>query len=217
MPSGDILKATIEGTFDGEPVIIGLGFISNSGAASWDEEAVTLTNELRDALTLASDGGAFLAPLSIHYTVNAVRIQDLNPGVSASFVSQVGFSGGNEVDDALPPNDALCVTWRTGLKGKENRGRSYLTGFAEDSQVSGFWIPEIQAWASGNFADALLSAFGPLGGGNYALALIHSQSGGVRLIPPTATPITSFTINNNVRSLRRRAVGVRISRHRSTP
>jgi hypothetical protein len=217
MANGDILRATIEGTFDGEPVVIGLGFVSNSGAGSWDEEVVTLTNELRDALTISSTGGAFLAPLSIHYTVDRVRIQDLNPGVSASFVSQVGFAGGNTVDDALPPNDALCVTWRTGLKGKENRGRSYLTGFAEDSQVSGFWIPEIQDWASGAFADALLSEFGPLGAGNYALSLIHTQSGGVRLIPPTATPITSFTINNQVRSLRRRAVGVRISRRRPGP
>jgi hypothetical protein len=34
---------------------------------------------------------------------------------------------------------------------------------------------------------------------------------------PAFTPIRSFTVHNEVRTLRRRAIGVRISRHRATP
>jgi hypothetical protein len=215
MPTGDIMRATLEGTFDGEPVVIGMGFVSNSGAETFIEDAVTLINELKAALEIDSSGGAFMAPLSVHYSLDNVRVQDLNPGVAASVVSPAGMLGGNTVDDALPPNDALCVTWYTGLKGKENRGRNYLTGFAEDSQVSGFWIGEIQDWARNAFVAPLLDAFGPLGAGNYALSVVHTQSGGTRLIPPTATPIQNYKVNNQVRPLRRRAVGVRISRRRA--
>jgi hypothetical protein len=144
-------------------------------------------------------------------------VQDIVPGLATGFLRPVGSLGGNTVDDAVSPSNALCVTWRTGLKGKQFRGRSYLTGFAEDSCNAGYWIPEIQDWARTAFAELLLTNFGPLGVGNYALSLIHTVSGGARLIPPTATPITGFTVNNTVRSLRRRGVGVRISRRRTGP
>lgn len=217
MPTGDIYKATLEGTFAGEPVVIGLGFISNSGLATFEDDAGALLGELATALNLGGAPGFYMAPLSVQYKLAQIRIQDLNPGVAAGHVESIGAEGGNVVDDAMSPNDALCVTWRTGLKGKENRGRSYLTGFAEDSGNAGYWIPEIQAWAASSFASPLMTNFGPLGSGNYALALVHTQSGGARIIPPTATPIVSYTVNNTVRSLRRRAVGVRISRRRTAP
>jgi hypothetical protein len=90
-----------------------------------------------------------------------------------------------------------------------------VPGFAEDSQVSGFWIAEIQTWANVAVCAPLMAAFGPEGTGNYALSVVHTVSGGARLVPPTATPIISYTIHNEVRTLRRRGVGVRISRHRS--
>jgi hypothetical protein len=217
MPSGDIMRATLEGRFAGEPVIVGLGFVSNSGAPTWEDDAGVLTNELMGALGLDAPGSAFMAPLSVQYTLDRIRVQDLAPGVGAGQTVEIGASGGNTVDDALPPYVAFCVTWRTGLKGKANRGRSYLTGFAEDAQNGGFFIPEIQTWAGTNFAGPILNTFGPEGPGNYALSVIHTQSGGVALIPPTATPITSYSVHNESRSLRRRGIGVRISRHRTAP
>lgn len=217
MPTGDIYKATIEGNFAGEPTVMGLGFVSNSGAATFEDDAAGLESELVTALGLGTIPSPFLAPLSVRYSCDAIRIQDLSPGVSAGIVVSIGQLGGNTVDDALPPSLALCVTWRTGLKGKQNRGRTYLTGFAEDSGNAGFWIPEIQDWATNQFAIPLMEAFGPLGTGNYQLSVIHTMSGGARLTPPTATAITSFTVQNVARTLRRRSVGVRISRRPSAP
>jgi hypothetical protein len=196
---------------------MGLGFVSNSGAADFLDDAAGLVNELIAALSLDTIPSPFLAPLSSRYSLDAIRVQDLNPGVSASFVNGIGQPGGNDVDDALPPSLALCVTWRTGLKGKQNRGRTYLTGFAEDSGNAGYWIPEIQTWAAGAFASPLMEAFGPLGTGNYALSVVHSMSGGVRINPPTASPIITYTVQNVARTLRRRGVGVRISRRPSAP
>lgn len=218
MPTGDIMRATIEGTFGGEPVVVGLGFVSASGAADFNEDAGTLADELITLLELNGAGvGVYLSPLSAQYKLSGVRVQDISPGVSAGYFRSVGGIGGNVVDDAMPPNDALCVTWRTSLKGVQNRGRTYLTGFAEDSNNAGYWIPEIQDWADGSFAQLLMGSFGPLGGGNYAFSVIHRVAGGTPLVPPTATPITSFTVHNEVRSLRRRAVGVRISRRPTGP
>jgi hypothetical protein len=217
MPTGDVLKATVEGTCGGEPVVIGFGLVSASGLATFQEEADELAARLTSVLSLNAPTGGFLAPLSAQYKLSGVRIQDLNPGVAAGRVYPVGGVGGNSTDDAMPPLCALCVTWRTDLKGKENRGRTYLSGFAEDSANAGYWIPEIQDWAVAEFAGQLMGAFGPLGTENYSLSLIHTMSGGSRIIPPTATPITGYTVNNTVRGIRRRGVGVRISRHRSTP
>jgi hypothetical protein len=156
--------------------------------------------------------GAYLAPLSNHYILQNIRVQDLSPGVAASYVDGYGGVGGNAIDDAMPPQIARCVTWRTSLKGQANRGRTYLTGFAEDSHSGGYWIEEIQAWAGLAVADPLMAAFGPVGSGNYALSVIHTVSGGARLVPPTATPIVGYTVHNETRTLRRRGPGVRISR-----
>jgi hypothetical protein len=215
MPSGDILKASLEATFAGEPVVMDLGFVSNSGLGTFEEDADALNTELDTALGLSNSASNFYAPLSVQFTLRQVRIQDLAPGLAAGRVYGKNIPGANAVDDATSPHDALCVTWRTGLKGKQNRGRTYLCGMAEDSENAGFWIPEIQAWANDIFAFELMSAFGPLGSGNYSLSVVHTVSGGARLIPPTATPISGYTINNTVRALRRRAVGVRISRRRT--
>lgn len=215
MPTGDVLKLSVEGKFGGEPTVVDFGFISGSGLGSFEEESDSLQTEFVSALGLGSSGGLYPAPLSEQYSIDAIRVQDINPGLSAGRVFSLGTLGGNTTDDALPPNCALCLTWRDGLKGKAHRGRSYLTGFAEDSQNAGYWIPEIQAWAS-SIASAIMAQFGPLGAGNYTFAIIHTQSGGVRLVPPTATAVTSFTVNNTVRAIRRRSVGTRISRHRLT-
>jgi hypothetical protein len=217
VPTGDIMKVTLEGHFGGEPVVMDLGFVSNSGAASFGDDADTLSEEVIATLGLNDLASGYYAPLSERFSLDALRVQDLAPGVAAGRVYALGIFGGNAVDDATSPHDAMCITWRTGLKGKQNRGRTYLCGFAEDSENAGYWIPEIQNWAAVAFAQPLIDAFGPVGTGNYALSLIHTVAGGVRLIPPTATPIESFTINNTVRALRRRAVGVRISRRRAGP
>jgi hypothetical protein len=217
VPTGDIMKATLECHFDGEPIVMDLGFISNSGAASFKDDSDGLASELIAALGLSDHLSGWYGPLSTQYTLDNVRVQDLAPGVAAGRVYPIGIAGESAVEDATSPHDALCVTWYTGLKGKQNRGRTYLGGFAEDSQNAGFWIGEIQTYAFVAFAQPLIDAFGPLGTGNYALSVVHTQAGGARLVPPTATPIESFKINNTVRALRRRAVGVRISRRRSTP
>src|SRR5678809_343217 len=117
MPDGDLLRATLDGVFDGEPVMIDLGFIAGAGAADFVEDANNLNAAITTALGLLSTPSPFMAPLAAAYSLNYIRIQDLAPGVAAQLAFGIGVSGGNVTDDALPPQLALCVTWRTGLKG----------------------------------------------------------------------------------------------------
>jgi hypothetical protein len=217
VPNGDLYRATIEGKFNAEPVMIGLGFVSQSELPNFASDSENLAIAVATVLGLTAPGGAYMSPLSVGYRVDGIRVQDLNPGTSAGAFYTFAAEGGNAVDDGMPSNDALCVTWRDGLKGKQHRGRSYLTGFAEDSQSGSYWISEIQSWATTGFAGILMAAFGPGSEGSYVLSLVHTVSGGARLIPPTSDPIISFTVHNEVRTLRRRGAGVRISRHRSAP
>jgi hypothetical protein len=215
MPNGDLYRATIEGHFNAEPVVIGLGFISQAEMPDFASDSENLAIAVATTLGLDAPGGPYMSPLSSHYVVDGIRVQDLNPGVSAGALYTFPATGGNEVDDAMPSNDALCVTWRDGLKGKQHRGRSYLTGFAEDSQSGSYWIGEIQSWATTGFAGLLMDAFGPGAAGGYVLSIVHTVSGGVKLDPPTSDPIIGFSVHNEVRTLRRRGAGVRISRHRN--
>jgi hypothetical protein len=217
MPNGDIFKLGIEGTNGGEPFVWGLGFISQSEQPDFFTDAQALFVAVNDILALTTPGSGFLTPLSVQCKIDQVRVSDVAPGVSASVVFPVGAVGANTVDDDLPPACSLCITWRDGLKGKEHRGRTYLSGLAEDSQNAGYWIAETQAWANDGFASPLIQMFGPGGAGSYVLALVHSQLGGVRLDPRTASPILSYSVHNDVRTLRRRGVGVRISRRPSAP
>jgi hypothetical protein len=217
MPNGDIYRATLEGRFAGEPVVIGLGFVSQSEAPDFTQDSQDLAIAIATALGLDAPGGPYMSPLSVHYAFDGIRVQDLSPGTSAGAFYTFPDVGGNSTDDALPPQCSLVVTWRDGLKGISHRGRSYLTGFAEDSQVSGYWISEIQSWATTGFAGLLIDAFGPASPGSYVLSLIHTVAAGSRLDPPTADPIVSFSVHNEVRTQRRRGVGVRISRTPSAP
>jgi hypothetical protein len=55
----------------------------------------------------------------------------------------------------------------------------------------------------------------PPSGASMTWGVISRFEFGVKREIPAFTPITSYTVHNEVRSLRRRAVGVRISRHRA--
>jgi hypothetical protein len=116
----------------------------------------------------------------------------------------------------MPPNDSLCVTLRTAVKGRTGRGRMYLNGFPEGSANGGYWETAAQD-AAVAIAGALLNTFGSPGQpAPYTWGVISRFEFGVKRDIPAFTPIDSYTVHHEVRTLRRRAIGVRISR-RKTP
>lgn len=117
--------------------------------------------------------------------------------------------------DALPPQNAMLVSLRTGTKGRRRHGRFYLPGISEGNQtngvLSGSQLTALQALAVG-----LTNAYGPGGTeSNYELVVYSPEA----LTPPppkefkprAGTLITAVTLadpDDVIRTQRHRAFGV---------
>lgn len=216
MPSaGDLVDLRVRAVFDGQPIINTFSFSIIDPAADWATQANDVAAAFAATVHLTSPSGEWLAGRSVGYQMQALEVIDVAPGVSPLASFAYGANGPVEDEDALPPNDSLCVTLRTNFKGAAGRGRVYLCGYAEGSQSGGFWVPEIQDAASAIMI-ALNTDYGETGGGSMRWCVLHRVDHGTRVVPPEVKPIMSFTVHNEVRSIGRRAVGRRIHRTRHT-
>lgn len=217
MATGDIVLARLTSTFDGEPIINTLAFVDvGSGESTFPGVCVALGTELVDVFGLAGAGGLLLGPLSVSFTMQAINFIDVQPGTNPMYSQPIGQPGDVTESDAMPPNDALCVTWRSSFKGPSGRGRTYLTGFPEGLAAGGYWTAGAQDYAQ-EVAIAMLARWGETGTGLFRFVVLHRVAGGVPIVPPEEKPVMSYSIHNEVRSLGRRAVGRRIRRTRTGP
>lgn len=128
-------------------------------------------------------------------------------GGLAAFDLAIAEFGTNSGVDQLPPQVSPLVSWRTGLAGRRNRGRTYLPAPPENVQdagalTSGF-VSSITTWAN---TTLLLT-----------IEDVETWQHVVYGAPcPSCTPprsenivnITSFLVRNDLRTQRRRVVGV---------
>lgn len=211
--SGDLITVKLLATCGGEPTINDLSFELVNPAATWQDQMAQVVVDLTTAIGLAADA-TWVEARSTAYNLYALQMVDVRPGTSPLLETVLGVPG-SIADDVMPPNDSLCVTLRTDVKGRTGRGRMYLNGFTEGSANGGYWEAGAQDNAS-EIASLLLSTFGPtVDSRNMTWGVISRYEFKAKREVPAFTPITSFTVHNQVRSLRRRAVGVRISRHRA--
>jgi hypothetical protein len=218
MPIGDVYNLRVKATFDGEPIINSLSFV-NVGI----DGGTTLEDQIQlaaaFAATMGLDGtgpGPWTTGLSVQYVAKTIEVGDVVPGLAPSYQLAVDMPGTVTDDDAMPPNDSLCITWRSVFKGPSGRGRNYLTGFAEGAANGGYWEAGTQAFAT-TIADLILATWGETGTDVWRFVVLHRYAGGTPIVPPEQKPVMSYTVHNEVRSIGRRAVGRRIRRHRVTP
>lgn len=208
--AGDLVVVRLLSTCGGEPTINDLSFRINNPAATWPEQTAQVNNDLNGEIG-SMTGGLWNSQRSTAFNTYGSQIIDVLPSTSPL----AEFATGNQGDqdsDVMPPNDAVCVTLRTGVKGRTGRGRMYLNGYTETDANGGYWEDPAQANA-GLIAQALVDAFGLLAvGANMTWGVISRYEFGVKREIPAFTPIDSYTVHNEVRTLRRRAIGVRISR-----
>lgn len=211
--SGDLVVVKLLSTVGGEPTINDLSFRINNPAVTWPLQAGQIFTDLAAAIGI-SGGGVWTSGRSLAFNSYALQVVDVLPGTSP--LNETALAGQGEIaDDVMPPNDSLCVTLRTAVKGRTGRGRLYLNGYTEGSANGGYWESAAQANAN-DIALALLNTFGAdVLGPNMTWGVISRFEFGVKREIPAFTPIESFTVHNEVRSLRRRAIGVRISRRRA--
>jgi hypothetical protein len=211
--SGDLIVVKLLSTVGGEPTINDLSFQIENPAASWAEQFGQVYNDLGTAIG-TSGSGPWNAQRSTAFNTYGVQMVDARPNTSPMLES-VTAAQGAIADDVMPPNDSLCVTLRTDVKGRTGRGRMYLNGYPEGAANGGYWEDVAQINA-GAICSALYDAFGfQTLARNMTWGVISRFEFKAKRDIPAFTPITNYTVHNTVRSLRRRAVGVRISRHRT--
>lgn len=212
MATGDVCVARINARFDGEPIISSFALVDvGSGEDTFEGMAARLADDLTTVSGFLAADGQWLTGLNVQYQLLAVDIVDVVPGTAPMFSRAVGGTGTVTDDDAMPPNDCLCITWRSAFKGPSGRGRTYLTGFSEGAANGGYWESGTQDYAV-TIADFLMGRYGEEGTGEFRFVVLHRMAGGVPVVPPEQKPVMGYSVRNEVRSLGRRAVGRRIRR-----
>jgi hypothetical protein len=210
MPVGDVFRIRTKGTHLGSRVEFGVHVEFMSAAADPADLVASWIATIMPLVTAAT---------SVETNWLSVMASDTNPLGAASV--EVGLTQPNPgaiAGDALPPQNAVVVSLRTGLKGGRRRGRFFVPGISETGtalgRLSGTQLTAIQALASG-----IMGAYGSAGteAANYRLA-VYSP---IDTTPPPPKPfkpkndrlvthITEFTVDPVVRTQRRRAIGVGI-------
>lgn len=211
--SGDLITVKLLATCGGEPTINDLSFEIVNPAATWADQLAQVHDDLDSAIGLEG-AGDWSDQRSTAYNLYAIQMVDVRPGTSPMVERAVSYQG-QVADDVMPPNDSLCITLRTDVKGRTGRGRMYLNGFPEGSANGGYWELAAQDSAGGIAADLLGNFGADQSTRNMTWGVISRFEFKVKREIPAFTPITSYTVHNEVRTLRRRAIGVRISRHRA--
>lgn len=137
--------------------------------------------------------------------LTAIVVSDVQPATRGGYRLPLSGLAGTVVADALPPQDAIVVSIFTGLKGKANNGRMFLPPMSETLQVSGFWSQDAIDPASGFFS-RLYDKF-VNDGTEYQMHVLSYVPASSPRVLRAAVPVTAFTIDNVVRTMRSRQNG----------
>lgn len=142
-------------------------------------------------------------PMSISASVQRIRYTPLD-GITATTVIPHVVAGVS-TGDALPPGVALVATLRTSARGRRNRGRIYLAGFAEATcnaagALDAAWVTILNNQFAGWLAALAASTYIPV--------VASYGVGDPPRLPnwtPYTTPVLNIVVNNAFDSQRRRS------------
>jgi hypothetical protein len=140
-----------------------------------------------------------------HSNLAEIRVTDLttqsSPGIT--YVTGLPISGTHSTGTPEPNNVTAVISWRTALRGRSYRGRTYIPGLSSDqvdgnSLVSGF-VTSLQA--AGN---ALITAIPT---SEHRLVVCSKFSNNAPREYGITTDIVSCRVDTYVDSMRRRLAG----------
>lgn len=207
MASGDVFKITLKMALGAVQCRPGFYLVEGTHAP------VGTPTEDAAAAVITALGGTPLAGFIQNLTLEAVIAEDVQPGVTATTEDVIVPITGNIADDnPPPPQDCMLLRFKTGLRGTVGNfatsGRMYLPGIYSTGQVSGFLTGTLQT-ALQTFASLLDDVF-VADGSEYQMHVVsftpNSNPRTIRQI----NPVTSISLDNQVRSQRRRQAGVGI-------
>lgn len=205
MASGDVWKVLLNGKWGSVETRPGFYLVEGTGGAD-PNPSTNVSNSVEAAL-----GVSGLEGFSDQYSILGCTVIDIQPGVLPTQIHGWGTLVGDVVDaNPLPPQSAGVISWKTNVKGSVGvyaaAGRMYMPGIPQTGQISGFLQASFQA-ALGAFAQQLYEAY-IADGTAYQLHVVSLTPGSSPVTVRAINPIVDFTINNVVRSQRRREFGV---------
>jgi hypothetical protein len=198
---GDIVELVIEIDGPNGTSLNVLGFEARNVAATFDGLASSFdTNDL----------SGYTAQMGTGFSCSLLRVVDIKPGTAATVLHGVSpAKAGTNTSESLPTQSALVFSWRSALKGRSFRGRTYMMGLGETNQAAGVWgaatVTAMDTWADSFLAR--YSASDPAS--HWRFGVISKFSGGLKRATPIITPVVDFAVDTEVFTQRRRGRGVR--------
>lgn len=204
MASGDVFGVKLHMTFAGQQCRPGFYLIEGGGGAGLTPCAAVVN------AVVAALGDDPLAGFSAACSLDAIEANDIQPGLTSSFISNLSPAKvGDQADDnPVPPQDSMLIRWQTAKKPHTGvfaaRGRTYVPGIYSTGQSSGFLASELQDALSA-FASLLFDPF-VSDGTAYQMHCVAFNPGTPRTVKAIGL-VTAFTIDNQVDIVRRRRPG----------
>lgn len=180
---------TCAGSIRQKTTSLGIGS-ADSGANSPDTIAIDLYGFITD--TDAPCDAAAMLPDYTFIGVSVTKTESGLPVIGQKLDPFVGVNSGG----APPSNGAVVIKKLTSAGGRRNRGRMFCPPIRpSDANIdaSGFMTPTLQGLIQDQWDAFFATAFGEL----YPFCLFHSDGG-------TPTPITSFSVESQLGTQRRR-------------
>lgn len=151
-----------------------------------------------------------------HLNLTEIVVSDVSPGTDLTLHLPITQPApGLIAGEALPMQCAAVVQLQTLQKGKRHRGRFFLPGIGEGG-TSNYQLAGAQLTAIQNLASQLIAFYGPNGSQtSYRLCIFSPPNKPPKVhVPPPLytntliTPVNGTAVDVNVRSQRRREIGV---------
>lgn len=99
--------------------------------------AIALNAAITDFITGTYSAGTMGDAFTDDTQLDAIDVYDLGSTTAAGTLTTGLATWGDGGTDALPPDVALVMSHRTATRGRSGRGRSYLAGFTEQTNIGG--------------------------------------------------------------------------------
>lgn len=207
MATGDVWKVELELTWGTIQCRPGFHLIEGTGGAG-----VNPAGDVADAVDAAL-GADPLTGFSDQLALSGLIIHDAQPGLLPSYRQATTTIEGDVVDaNPLPPQSAAVISLKTAIKPVTGAyaatGRIYMPGIPQNGQISGFLQTTFQNALSAFFS-LLFDPFVTDGTAYQMHVVSYTPNSNPRTVR-AVQPVTTFAINNVVRSQRRRQFGVGI-------
>lgn len=174
---------------------------------------VAQTNSILTALTTGAQWTAFAASIAPTASLANVQIRDVNQRDQAILTSTTAGASGTSTGTELPDEVALCVTLRTSLVGRGNRGRFFIPGFATSAIATGNVVAAATVTATNNWVTTFTAIFAAQGytwvlGQKHRLAYVSPKTGVSHPERPasSALAVTPVVRDNHWDTIRRRGL-----------